>query len=116
MHEFSLASSIRDIALETAAANHAVCIQSVHCRVGAMRQVVPSLMQTAFEACTAGTIAEGAKLVLEVDPVEVRCAACGKTSKSDEMAYQCPACESFDIAVHGGSDLVLTSIEIDQES
>ncbi len=116
MHEFSLAHSILEITLETAEANNATSVSEVQCTIGALRQVVPSLMDTAFEACCAGTMAEGAKLVITVEPVKVSCSKCNAVSEMQEMVYQCPKCESVEISMSGGTDMIITSLTIDQEN
>ena len=115
MHEFALANSMCRIVLESAEAHHAVRVLEVRCRIGALRQIVPALMHTAFEACCQGTLAEGAKLVIEIDPVEVTCGTCGKISRSERMIYECPQCNAVDISTTGGTDMTITSIDIDQE-
>jgi hydrogenase nickel incorporation protein HypA/HybF len=115
MHEFALASSIRDITVESAEAYKAIRVRSVRCRIGAMRQVVPSLMHTAFEACCADSIARGAELMIEIDPVVVTCRACLAVSRALTTVYQCPRCESFEIQLNGGTEMTITSIEVDVE-
>jgi hydrogenase nickel incorporation protein HypA/HybF len=116
MHEFSLACALRDVVLEEARAHRAERVRAVTCRVGTLRQVVPSLLETAFAACTVGTIAEGAGLTLEVEPVTVTCSACGAASEAPEMVYVCPHCDAVGVQVSGGQDLLVSSIEIDQET
>ena len=116
MHEFSLAHSMLEIALESAAAHDAVRITQVKCRIGAMRQVVPQLMYTAFEACSTGTIAEGAELVLETEPVQVTCRTCGAVEKADSVVYDCPKCGAVDIRLEGGQEILLLSLSLEQEN
>lgn len=115
MHEFALAHSILKIALETAEAHHAVRVTKVDCRVGAMRQIVPSLLHTAFEACCTETIAEGANLSIEIAPVTVTCVDCGAIRELETVQYQCPACDSAQISLEGGKAMEIISIDIDQE-
>ena len=115
MHEFALAHSVLQIALETAEVHEALRVRTVRCRIGAMRQVVPSLLKTAFEACCRDTVAEGANLMIEVDPITVTCSACGAMNNVETITYQCPACDSTDIQMEKGTGMEITSITIDQE-
>ncbi|HRX85342.1 MAG TPA: hydrogenase maturation nickel metallochaperone HypA [Phycisphaerae bacterium] len=115
MHEFSLATALCEIVVEEATRYDAVRVQSVRCRVGVMRQVVPELMQTAFAACSVGTLAAGAALELEVEPVALHCAACGADAALDEIARTCPACGSDAVTLTGGDALIVAALEIDQE-
>jgi len=116
MHEFSLASALCDVVLETARAHAAVCVRGVRCRVGVLRQIVPELMRTAFTACAAGTLAESAELELEIDPAHGSCRSCGWQQAVDEVVVLCPRCGSGDTAIAGGNDLMVMAITIDQEA
>ena len=100
VHEFAMAHSMLQIALETAEVHEAPRVRAVCCRIGAMKQVVPSLLQTAVEACCRGTVAQGANLMIEVDPIDVTCAACGNINV-ETITHQCP-----DGGRHGDGDHV----------
>lgn len=115
MHEFALAHSVLQIALETAEVHEALRVRTVRCRIGAMRQVVPSLLKTAFEACCRDTVAEAANLMIEVDPITVTCSACGAMNKVETITYQCPVCDSTAIQMEQGTGMEITSITVDQE-
>ena len=115
VHEFALAHSVLQIALETAEVHEALRVRTVRCRIGAMRQVVPSLLQTAFEACCRDTVAQGANLMIEVDPITITCSTCGTIRNVETMTYQCPVCDSTDIRMEKGTGMEITSITIDQE-
>ncbi len=106
---------MRDIALEHARAHGAVRVSKVVCRIGAMRQVVPELMHTAFEAVCSGTLAEGAELDIEIEPVHVTCNACGREAVCETVTYECPHCEAYEIRLEGGTDMLLTSISLELE-
>ena len=115
MHEFSIAQSICDIALNEAKQHGARRVLQVKCRVGVFRQIVPDVLQTAFELCAENSEMQGAKLIVETEPVQVSCAACKATTEVPDFPTGCPACGSDDITFTGGQDLSLVSIEIEQE-
>ncbi len=114
MHEFSIAQAIIRTAVDSGARQGARRIRQINCRVGVLRQVVPELLQTAFEAQIADTPAAGAKLVLETVPLRFSCGVCGHTFGSDEW-QDCPACGSSEVTLRGGDELVVSSIEIDDD-
>lgn len=116
MHEFSLATEICRIALAEAQAHGATRIHGVRLRVGALRQVVPELMRTAFEACAAGSLLAGADLAMELEAVRVDCASCGAVCEVDQVVHICPRCASPDLHLTGGSALLITAIDIEQEN
>ncbi len=115
MHEFSIVQSICEHALREAQAHGGGRVMSITCRVGVMRQLVPELMQTAFEVSTGGTPLEGATLRLETEGVQIACSACGRTTVIEEIPYACPACDSHEIHCRGGQDIILLSLEVEQE-
>ena len=115
MHEFSMAASIRDVVLEEARRHRACGVREVRCRVGAMRQVVPELLRSAFSACCDGTAVAGARLILESEPIRLACKACGADEDCQEVVFVCPQCASADIQLAGGEALEIVSLNIDRE-
>jgi hydrogenase nickel incorporation protein HypA/HybF len=116
MHELSLAEALRDVVLDSAALHRATRVTQVCCRVGVLRQIVPHLFEEAFALCAAGTIAEGARLILEAEVMEARCPACYQRVATETALERCPACGSGEIVLSGGQDLLLAAMEIEQES
>lgn len=115
MHEFSLVASLMDIVDEELRAHGAHRLTLARVRYGALSSVVPDAMRAAFEAATAGTPHEGARLELMEEPVRVRCTACGHVfCPHDRQALflPCPACrESFGLSVEAGEGLFLDHLE-----
>ena len=112
MHEFAIARSICDIALEEARRHRAKGVVSITCRIGVLRQIVPEIMDTAFELSAHGTALEGTRLIVEVEGIEVACSDCGGEQTVYEIPFACPACGSGAIHCTGGEDIFLTSMEI----
>jgi hydrogenase nickel insertion protein HypA len=113
VHEFAIAESIRDIALDEAQRHGAIAVGSITCRIGVMRQVVPEFLQTAFELVVEGTLLEPATLKLETEGIETACNACHAVRTVNELPFECPVCGSVAIECHGGQDITLLSMEID---
>lgn len=114
MHEFAIAESICDIALEEAKRHRATEVLSVTCRIGVIRQVAPEFMKTAFELSAEGTLLEGAVLNIETEGIETACSECGAAQTVYEVPFECPVCGSVTIRCSGGQDITLMSIEINQ--
>ena len=70
MHEMAITQSVVDAVCEHAAGRR-VC--SVKLEIGALCAVVPDSMQFCFELATEGTVADGARLDLDVQPGAARC-------------------------------------------
>jgi hydrogenase nickel incorporation protein HypA/HybF len=111
MHELSLIASLFDALLEQARAHNARTIVRVNLAVGVLSGVVPELLESAFDMYKKGTIAEGATLVVERRPFEVRCRACGAVETREDFVFACPACGATDLEIVHGTELVLERIE-----
>ena len=74
MHEMAITQSVVDAVCEHAAGRR---VHSVKVEVGALCAVVPDAMQFCFELATEGTVADGARLDLDVRPGAARCRSCG---------------------------------------
>jgi hydrogenase nickel incorporation protein HypA/HybF len=112
MHEMSLAESMLDIVEETAKKNHATRVKSVQFELGALSHADPHALEFAFEVVTQGSIAEGAKFEITVVPGQAWCMPCGHTVTLEKLGSPCPECGSYQLAVTGGEEMRIASIEI----
>jgi hydrogenase nickel incorporation protein HypA/HybF len=108
MHELGLCTSIVD-AIERRAGERSVA--HVRIRVGRLHHVHPEAFDQSFAVAAMGTVAEAAGAELVLLPIRTHCHSCGATWEHDEMAAACPTCESVDLELRGGDELVLESIE-----
>jgi len=111
MHELSLAESLVRILGEEAKRHQLSRIRRFKLRVGALRGVVPELLETCLGFVTAGTAAEGATPDLELVPGRARCVACGHEHAIDEILFFCPACGRLGGEVIAGRELSLVELE-----
>ena len=112
MHELSIADSIVRIAERHAEGRR---VRAVTVRAGALRQVVPSALEFAFELVAQGTPVEGATLELDEVPAVVACRACGAESEADGFPLRCAGCGSVDVDVRSGEELLVESLEVVEE-
>jgi len=112
MHELSIAECIVDIAVRHARGRP---VSRVEVAVGHLRQVVPSALAFAFELVAEGTAVEGAELVLNVIPATGRCRQCGVESVLDGFPLLCAACGSADVAVVRGEELLVESLDVEEQ-
>jgi hydrogenase nickel incorporation protein HypA/HybF len=108
MHEMAITQSVVDAVCEHADGRP---VRSVRVQVGALCAVVPDAMRFCFDLAAEGTIADGARLDLDVQPGSARCRRCG-----DEFALTDPillcACGSADVEVLAGRDLRILTMEV----
>lgn len=111
MHELSIAASIIDIALRHAAGRQ---VTKALVKIGHLRQVVPSALLFSFEVVAQGTLVEGAKLEIESVPAVGKCSHCGAETRLEQFPLQCATCESFDLEIIAGEELIVESLELEE--
>lgn len=113
MHEAAIAMNVLEESLAVATAHGAGRISRIELELGALEQVVPDALRTAFHACAEGSAAEGAELVLEETGARARCRPCGIEfePRLDEPDFTCPQCHRADIEILEGEHIILTSVE-----
>jgi hydrogenase nickel incorporation protein HypA/HybF len=112
MHELSIAESVVEVSLRHAAGRR---VTAVGLKVGHLRQVVPSALEFAFELVTQGTALEGAELRMEEVPATGVCRDCGSESRLDGFPFSCRECDGFDLELTGGEELLVESLELEDE-
>jgi hydrogenase nickel incorporation protein HypA/HybF len=112
MHELSIAEALVDIVERHARGRRVV---EVEVRAGALRQVVPDALAFAFELVARGTVADGARLVLDEVPAAGRCRRCGAETEQDAFPLACGACGSWELDVTRGEELCVEALVCDDE-
>lgn len=111
MHEMAIAQGLINAVLAAARNNNAALVEKVEVTIGEMQLVVPEALETAFEAVSRGTPAEGARLVLLTERIRMHCRKCGVEFETGIQQFLCPRCGQAVGEVVAGNDIVLTSIE-----
>jgi hydrogenase nickel incorporation protein HypA/HybF len=111
MHEMSIAASMLDVVLQAAEQAGATRVEAVEVEVGALKLVVPEVLQVAWEAVRADTLADGAVLRIEEIPARAECRQCGRQFEPDiAYSFLCPGCNRADVRIVRGNDIVLRSV------
>jgi hydrogenase nickel incorporation protein HypA/HybF len=114
MHELSIVSSIVETVTETLAAYPAARVLEVRLRVGVLASVIPESLEFCWGIASEGTPLEGSRLVVNLLPVVVHCAACGQESELEGVqSFRCPRCGEPSSDMRQGRELEIDSIEID---
>jgi len=117
MHELGIAQEMIS-SLEDALLSHpGLRITSVRIRVGTFQNVEKDSLRFSFEVLSKDNprIA-GAKLHIEDVAAEYSCRACNSRGELEGFFWVCPSCGDVDIRVKGGDELILQSIEGEDES
>jgi len=113
LHELSLTQGLIEIAEEHARRENATVITSVTMEIGTLSGVMPEAVEFAFEACSQGTLADGATLEIRRIPALGRCHECGKESAMESLYDSCTSCNSFALEILKGQEMALIEMEID---
>ncbi|MBI5095000.1 MAG: hydrogenase maturation nickel metallochaperone HypA [Candidatus Hydrogenedentes bacterium] len=112
MHEFGIADAILAKTLEISAANGGASVERVQVLVGGLRQLVPEMLEFAFNALAAETAARGAALDVELAPVRVVCRNCEHAFEPDDLFWTCPVCGTCGANAVTGDELILKSVTL----
>jgi hydrogenase nickel incorporation protein HypA/HybF len=114
MHELAICQSLLDQVEAIGRREQAASITSITLRIGPLSGVEPELLGDAFPIAAAGTIAEGALLLIENLPVRVRCTICNAKSDATPNRLLCASCGDFRTQLISGDELLLASLELER--
>ncbi|MGC9456576.1 MAG: hydrogenase maturation nickel metallochaperone HypA [Halothiobacillaceae bacterium] len=115
MHELSVCRAlIRQ--LESLAQEHGGgSLRGVTLRIGPLGGIDPALLAHAFAIARQGSCAEDAVLTIETAAIRVRCRDCGQTGEATTNRLACSHCGSHRTQLLGGDEMLITSIELQEE-
>jgi hydrogenase nickel incorporation protein HypA/HybF len=108
VHEVGLCEGVLEAVCRRAAGRP---VRRVRIRAGIRHAVDPLSMAQAFDLVAQGTEAAGAAVDVVTVPARLTCRACGGTAETTDLLAVCDRCGSADVALRGGDELVLESIE-----
>lgn len=113
MHELSVTQGILDIVIDEAKKHNVQHVCSIKLMVGNLSGVMPQLIQDYFDLLTVGTVAEGAKLIVERVPAAIKCEKCGVESIIEKFRLKCPQCDSIEVKITAGKEFYIDSMEVE---
>lgn len=113
MHEMSLAENMLQIIEGAAREQNFRRVRCVTLEVGRLAAVEPDAMHFCFDAVTAGSIAEGARLEIVETAGQGRCRKCTRDFPLAALYEACPECESYDVEVTGGDGMRVKELEVE---
>ena len=85
----------------------------VRVRAGLLLGVEAPTLRGVFALMTEGTAAEGAELVVEIEPMRGSCPDCGAAGFATwTKQFRCPRCGGENADWTGGNELYIASIEV----
>jgi hydrogenase nickel incorporation protein HypA/HybF len=113
LHELSLTQSIVELAIRHANLANAAAIRSITVEIGALSGVVADAVEFAFDVCSKGTLADGARLEIRRIAGVGRCLQCRRESQIEALTHICPLCGSLALETVQGQEMKFTEMEVD---
>jgi hydrogenase nickel incorporation protein HypA/HybF len=112
MHEESIVRALLTQVADIAEANQASCVTEIEVEIGPLSGVEPLLLQSAFERLTRTTHLAAARLQLTQVQLRIRCQQCWQQSDLAELQFQCPHCQSNQIQILRGDEVLLANVTL----
>jgi len=113
MHEMAIASALVEQLARIARENNATRITAAEVHCGILRQVVPEALELAFAAASAESPAAGAVLKIVEQPIVARCRSCQRIFEAAVDNFLCPACQTADVELLAGQDIILQTVTLE---
>lgn len=113
MHELAICQALMNQVESIAAERNARSVVSIVVGMGPLSGVEAQLLKHAYPVASAGTIAEGARLVVENLPVRIKCTQCGNESDALPNKLVCKACGDWRTTLISGDELILMRVELE---
>jgi hydrogenase nickel incorporation protein HypA/HybF len=117
MHELSLTKSILNTALRYAQKTDSRKIVTIALRLGILRDIKKEWVQHYFDYISRGTIAEGAEIMIMLNPIVCSCRDCGKEFEINGNYLEgkeiiCPNCSTQNYTLISGAEFLIEGIEV----
>jgi hydrogenase nickel incorporation protein HypA/HybF len=108
MHELPITASLVDAVCERVGRSK---VARVRIAIGKLSGVMPDSLRFCFEACTTGTVVEGAHLEVDEIPARIQCHECHEITDIDDAIPLC-RCGSVHLDIVSGRELKITEVEV----
>ncbi|MGI9265722.1 MAG: hydrogenase maturation nickel metallochaperone HypA [Gammaproteobacteria bacterium] len=113
MHELSVCLALMEQVRNVAAKHEALKVETIYLRIGPLSGIEAPLLKNAFPIAAAGTVAEGAALVVEQSDIVVHCTQCEAESTVKPNRLLCSQCGDFRTRLVSGDEMLLERLELD---
>lgn len=114
MHELAVCQALMNQVESIAAERNARSVVTITIGMGPLSGVEAQLLKHAYPVASAGTIAEGAELVIQDLPVRIRCNRCGCESEAAPNKLLCAECGEWHTTLISGDEMMLMSVELER--
>ena len=114
MHELGIMNNVLDSAIRVAKENNGHRVTKVTLKVGVLSGILPDYMAAFFDMISQNTIAQGAELIIEIEPAVFLCRDCGEKTSFDRYGpdFICSNCNSENLSLLSGKSFQIVSVAI----
>ncbi len=112
MHEMSIAEGILQVIEDQAKAQHFDKVKTVWLEIGPLAMIEANALLFCFDAVVQGSIADGAKLIIDALPGKAFCLQCCQTVTIEKRYDQCRECGSYQLQVTQGDEMRIKELEV----
>ena len=94
MHEYSVVQALLEQIEDVAKQNDAKKVIRIVVKIGVMSGIEIHLLEIAFNTFKQDTICDGAKFVINKQPLRIKCSSCYYENDLEMVHYCCPHCGS----------------------
>ena len=94
--------------------NDATRVTAITLGMGPLAGVEEQLLKNAYPIASAGSVADGAELLIRSTPVCVSCTQCGKESDAKPNRLLCGHCGDWRTKLISGDELLLIRVELEK--
>lgn len=111
MHELGLAQDVLEKVKAGAKAKGISKVTYAKVKIGETRITDPPEFKEIFSSISAGSIADGMQLDMEILPLKAVCSDCKKEFNSKALRLDCPHCSSANIQISSGKELLIEDLK-----
>jgi hydrogenase nickel incorporation protein HypA/HybF len=113
MHEVSFLEGVIDLVRAEARIQPFARVRVVRLRLGTLGHAEPEALRFCFDAVTSGTLADGARLEIEMVQGQGWCSGCQRAALMEERISACPVCGRIPLTVVAGDECLLAELEVE---
>ena len=113
MDERELANHVLEVLDQAAHRNAVSHVMGVRLAIGGRRHFDVERLQSSFADIARGTVADGARLEVNILPVDRHCRNCGADFAGSETDSPCPQCGHPVTEARGGEEVRVLDIQVD---
>ena len=116
MHELSIVKNLIEIIGDSLKDYDDPVPERINLKVGEFSGIVVDSLLFAFDAVKEDTIFSEAEMNIEEIPFKGKCSSCGEEfGMNDRFIMLCPKCNSEDVEIISGKELLIDSVDIKEE-